>query len=191
MAWNENRDRCQKIYFGEPQDYKPTKKEVGDFIMNKMGAIYDGGPAWSEGVPQLVEMGMRNWDKQLGVASLETFDELREERDRVKRKNRELREQLRNQRKQVQPERAVDQVERTEARILEVLCREYDSKTERPAFVSLPAIVQQTGFKYSTVVYYLNNLAREEFGGTLSTVVERKHEQLGNRDLTNIVSGLD
>jgi hypothetical protein len=163
MSWDDNKERCQKIYFGEPGEIKPTRREVGEFIMDEMGMIYDGGPAWSEGVPQLVYLGMQCAEHKLNGESIENFDEIRYERDRLQRKTDELRRQLSNRRKQVKSKRAVDRLERIEASILRVLCEEDDSGGP-PGFVEVPTIVQSSGLKYGTVVHYLEKLTRSEFG---------------------------
>lgn len=165
MSWDTNKQRCQKIYFGEPHGLKPTRREVGEFIMNEMGMVYDDGPAWSEGVPQLVEMGMRCATHKLNGESLKSFDEVRYERDRLQRKNDELRKQLSNRRKQVESERAVDRLEQIEASILRVLCQEANHGDDELDFVEVPAITQETGFEYGTVVHYLEKLTCPEFGG--------------------------
>lgn len=165
MSWDTNKQRCQKIYFGEPHGLKPTRREVGEFIMNEMGMVYDDGPAWSKGVPQLVEIGMRCATHKLNGESLESFDEVRYERDRLQRESAELRKQLSNRRKQVKPKRAVDRLEQIEASILSVLCQEENHGDDGLDFVEVPNIVQDSGLEYGTVVYYLEKLTREEFGG--------------------------
>lgn len=165
MSWDANKERCQKIYFGEPLGLKPTRHEVGEFIMDEMGMVYDDGPAWSEGVPQLVEMGMRCATHQFHGESLESFDEVRYERDRLQRENAELRKQLSNRRKQVKPEQAVDCLKQIEASILSVLCLEENHSDDGLEFVEVPTIVQDSGLEYSTVVNYLEKLTRTEFGG--------------------------
>lgn len=163
MSWDANKERCQKIYFGEPLGFKQTRREAGEFTMDEMGMIYDGGPAWSEGVPQLVYLGMQCAEHKLNDESIENFDEIRHDRDRLQRKTDELRRQLSNRRKQVKSERAVDRFERIEASILRVLCEE-DGSGSHPDFVEVPTTIQSSGLKYGTVVHYLEKLTRPEFG---------------------------
>jgi hypothetical protein len=165
MSWDDNKERCQKIYFGKPLGFKPTRREVGEFIMNEMGMIYDEGPAWSDGVPKLVEMGMRYSRNRFDGESLETYDEVRHERDKLLRKNEELREQLSDRRKQIRSKRAVDRLEQIEATLLKVLCEEADRGDGTPGFVEVPTVVEESELDYSTVVNYIRKLTRDEFGG--------------------------
>lgn len=165
MSWDDNKQRCQKIYFGKPLELEPTRREVGEFIMDEMGMIYDDGPAWSKGVPQLVEMGMRYADHRLEGESLESYDEMRQDRDKLQRKNDELRERLSDQRKLVKPERAVDRLEQIEATILRVLSQKGGRGDGALDFVEVPTIVQASDLEYATVVNYLKKLTRLEFGG--------------------------
>lgn len=175
MSWDANKDKCQKIYFGEPGELKPTREAVGEFIMNKMGEVYDDGPAWSEGVPKLTAWGMRYYETHQGETSLEGLEELEEERDKLKSENRELRKQLANREKQINPKRAVDRLQEIEAGILKVLCRSKGPVPTSPEFVAVPTIVQQTGLEYETVVNHLEKLARTEFGGYVD--FDQSHER--------------
>lgn len=165
MSWDANKDRCQKVYFGEPFDAEPTREEVGRFILNKMVLTHGDGPAWSKGVPKLVEMGMRYYENQLQGGSLESIDEIRYERDKLRREVDDLRQRLSDQRTQISPERAVDRIERREASILKILCQEGSSRDESSEFVPVPVVVQRSELEYSTVVDYLKKLTRNEFGG--------------------------
>lgn len=165
MSWTDNKERCQKIYFGKPQGLQPTREQVGDFIMNKMGLTFGDGPAWSDGVPKLVDMGMKYWNLRLENTTPEIIEEIEAERDALQRENSELSTELADRRKQVKSERAVDRLERIEASILRALCQGDNHGEEELDFVEVPTIVQESGLEYGTVVNYLEKLARVEFGG--------------------------
>lgn len=165
MSWNGNKDRCQKIYFGKPEDIEPTKEEVGQFIIDKMGLEYDGGPAWSEGVPKLIRMGMRYRDKNHTEWDLKAIDDLEAEIEELRDENSRIRKQLAGEMKMTDPDLAIDRLEQTEALILSILCEEGSRGVDSPNFVRLSTIVRISGFDRSTVEQTLENLTRQEFGG--------------------------
>lgn len=171
MSWEANKDRCQKVYFGKPFDVEPTKQEVGEFIMNEMGLTYGEGPAWSKGVPRLVRLGMKNWGRVLEENTLSDYATLENEKNRLERKNKILRNKLEDERaenkweQRADSDRAVDRLEKLEATILEILCRVCAFDGESPDFLSVEEIARQSELEDSTVAHHLEKLSRTAFGG--------------------------
>jgi hypothetical protein len=58
-------DRRVEVYFGPSRKVDVTKEELAEFIIEEMALERsDGGPKWTEGVAELVELGMEAFQDQ-------------------------------------------------------------------------------------------------------------------------------
>jgi hypothetical protein len=166
----ENTKSDQRItyYFGTRGSSKPTMEEVDSFITEEMGLVRDdGGAKWTEGVTELIMLGMDSWRQgQVERAHLVSPERV----ESLEERNRELREKVSDLQAKVDKldrddgkiEAAV-QVQRIEASILKVLCNNIGAKS--PNYMSIEEVSDKTGHDYDTVVHYAVMLSRVEFGG--------------------------
>ncbi len=145
-------------------------EEVDSFITEEMGLVRDdGGAKWTEGVTELIMLGMDSWRQEQGqverahLVSPESVESLEE-------RNRELRGKISDLQAKVdkldRDDRKIEaavRVQRIEASILKVLCNNIGAKS--PNYMSIEEVSDKTGHDYDTVVHYAVMLARVEFGG--------------------------
>ncbi|MFB6131707.1 MAG: hypothetical protein ABEJ28_12915 [Salinigranum sp.] len=164
MPREEYLDRTTQIYFGTDDDDRLTKEQVGQFIRNKMGLERaDDSPQWTEGILELVEVGMDNYEREVQPTDPEILEQLEEAEQRLndlERENEMLKQQLETQQSTKQVDNPVHQVHLSECRILEVLCREeYLGHRGDPNFVDVITIVEETGMDPSSVTATLNRMS--------------------------------
>jgi hypothetical protein len=188
MPREEYLDRTTQIYFGEEDDDRLTKQEVGDFIRNRMGLERsDGSVEWTEGILELVECGMDNFEDAVQPTDPEIIEELEEARERIdelESENEMLKRQLQSQ--QVDTTHVKDPERKThliECRILEVLCRQENrGRTGKPQFIDPMNVIKGTGLKPDTVNHYL---------GIMSEPHVDLIEEEGNRDRVKASKGFE
>lgn len=164
MPRKEYLDRTTQIYFGKEDDDRLTKEQVGEFIRNEMGLERaDDSPQWTEGILELVECGMDNYDREVQPTDPEILEQLEEAEQRLEeleRENEMLKQQLQGQQTTKQVKDPAHQVHLSECRILEVLCRdEYLGHRGDPNFVDVIPIVEETGKDPSAVTATLNRMS--------------------------------
>jgi len=164
MPREEYLDRTTQIYFGTKDDDRLTKGQVGEFIRNKMGLERaDDSPQWTEGILELVEVGIDNYEREVQPTDPEILEQLEEAEQRLEeleRENEMLKQQLETRQQTTQVENPVHQVHLAECRILEVLCRdEYLGHRGDPNFVDVITIVEETGKDPSSVTATLNRMS--------------------------------
>lgn len=164
MPREEYLDRTTQIYFGKEEDDRITKERVGEFIRNEMGLERsDGSPHWTEGILELVECGMNNYEREVQPTDPEIIEQLEDAEERLEeleRENERLKDHLDTQKSRSQVEYPAQEVHLTECRILEVLCRdEHLGHRGSPNFVDVLTIAEETGLEYETVVYNLNQIS--------------------------------
>jgi len=163
------KDRMVRLYFGRPGEMKPTKQEVGEFITDKMGLVRDGDkPRWSEGICELIALGMDAWYRgqveRANLVSPERVEKLEERTQEQREKIKELKQQLAREQRDDGRMDAVEQVHHTEAAILRVLCRDENIGAKSPNYVSIPQVSDATGFDYDTITHYGQMLSKPAFG---------------------------
>ncbi len=164
MPREEYLDRTTQIYFGKEDDDRLTKEQVGEFIRNEMGLERaDDSPQWTEGILELVECGMDNYEREVQPTDPEVLKQLEDAEQRLEeleRENEMLKQQLETQQSTKQVKDPVHQVHLSECRILEVLCRdEHLGHRGDPNFVDVITIVEETGMDPSAVTYTLNQMS--------------------------------
>jgi len=162
-------DRMVRLYFGRPGEMKPSKEEVGEFIKTKMGLVRTGGePRWSEGLCELIALGMDAWYQgqveRANLVSPERVEKLEERTQEQREKIADLQQQLAREQRDVGRMDAVDAVHQTEASILKVLCRDEHIGAKSPNYVSIPRVSEVTGLDYDTITHYAEMLSKPAFG---------------------------
>jgi hypothetical protein len=188
MPREEYLKRTKQIYFGEEGDDRLTKQQVGEFISNQMGLVRsDGKVKWTEGILELVECGMDNFEDAVQPTDPEIIEELEEARERIddlEQENEMLKRQLQSQ--QVDTTHVKDPERKThliECRILEVLCRQENrGRTGNPQFTDPTKVAKGTGLKLETVNRYL---------GIMSEPHVDLIEEEGNRDRVKASKGFE
>jgi hypothetical protein len=169
-----NPDRMIRLYFGQPGDQRPTKKEVANFITDEMGLVRgdENEPQWSKGVGELVQRGMEAEKNLLDAVNhdeRERLQELEEEVDRYREQVQRLKAQLDRQREEEGHLDAARRVHRIEASILEILCQNeavgQHAGPEGMNYVELYDVARLTGYDFDTVLQYARTLSRPEYGG--------------------------
>lgn len=169
MARKELRDREITAYLGKPEgDDKITKDELGEFITDEMGLRNsDGDPSWSEGITELLSVGIRQWDTETKQANPEMVADLREAKQTI----RDLRDERENLKEQIQTEQteqgyrdAATRQHRLEARVLEILCRDEHLGVDTPNLVPVIEVAQQTGLDHDAVGSVLDALSKPHNG---------------------------
>lgn len=162
-------DRMIRLYFGKPGDPRPTKQEVATFITDQMGLVQgDGKPRWSEGIGELLELGMDAEADRLDAVNPDDHKRIQELEEKVENyriRVQQLEQELEKRRLSDGILDAADRVHRVEARILEVLCRDDHHGARSMNYVDLYTVTEQTGLEYNTVVEHAESLSRDEFGG--------------------------
>ena len=142
--------------------------EVDSFITEEMGLVRDdGGAKWTEGITELIMLGMDSWRQgQVERAHLVSPERV----ESLEERNRELREKVSDLQAKVdkldRDDGKIDaavRVQRIEASILKVLCNNIGAKS--PNYMSIEEVSDKTGHDYDTIVHYAVMLARAEFGG--------------------------
>lgn len=64
-------NRRVEVYFGPSRKVETTKEELAEFIIEEMALERsDGGPKWTKGVAELVDLGMEAFTKISGQSRL-------------------------------------------------------------------------------------------------------------------------
>lgn len=167
-----NPDRMIRLYFGQPDDPRPTKEEVGEFIVEEMGLTQgDDKPRWSEGVGRLIDQGMKAETDRLDAISHNDRERIQELESKVadyRAEVKRLQTQLNQRRETRGLIDAADRVHRIEASILEVLCRHEaaggHSGPKGMNYVDLYEVARATGYEFDTVHHYAQMLSKPANG---------------------------
>lgn len=163
MPPSENNDRRIEIYMGPSRKVDLTKGELADFIIEKMGLVRsDGGPKWTEGVAELVELGMEAF-KERG----QNHPEFGEEIAKLNRKLDEYQAEV--EKIATTGQEPVDSrihaailTHRTQARILKVLC-DHARIDDMNVFIELTDVAKEADLEYSAVSHHTRLLDLTEF----------------------------
>lgn len=176
MGETNPNNRKIRLYFGPDGSSRPTKEEVGEFIVDEMGLVQgpENKPQWSQGVCELIELGMQAWEGQLDSPEThKRIEELESQITDYRLKIRQLEQKLEAKRQKDGVVDPADRVHRIEARILEVLCRDEHQGTRSMNFVDLYEVTEQTGLQYSAVVKYAEKLEQFDNGVELDMYGEK------------------
>ena len=77
---------------------------------------------------------------------------------------------------------AAELVHRTEARILEVLCRDENIGAKSPNYVGTQSLVEETGLKYPILYQYVENLRKYPSGELIQFDVSYEQVKVTNED---------
>jgi len=161
-------DRMVRLYFGKPGENRPTKAEVRDFIVADMGLVRgDEKPQWSEGICELIQYGMDSWDTKLS----DTWEH-EEQIDQLEAKVRAAQNRVDDLEAELEMEKLSDtdtdvvaEVHRTEARILEILCRDDNIGAKSPNFVPIDEIAAEIDVSRQAVSNIVEAMEKPELGG--------------------------
>jgi hypothetical protein len=144
-------NRRVEVYFGPSRKADVTKEELAEFIIEGMALERsDGGSKWTEGVAELVELGMEAFQEQY-----RDEPEYAEEIAKLNRKLDEYQSEVRES--STFQERPVDSLiqasqltRRAQARILKVLSGN-TREDEITLFVDLAEVAKEADMEYSAV----------------------------------------
>jgi hypothetical protein len=147
--------RRVEVYFGPSRKVDVTKKELAEFITEDMALERsDGGPKWTEGVAELVELGMEAFEEQY-----RDEPEYAEEIAKLNRKLDEYQSEVREI--SISQEEPVDTLiqaskltRRAQARILKVLSENAREDDEMSLFVDLAEVAREADMEYSAVSHF-------------------------------------
>jgi len=159
-------DRRVEVYFGPSRKVDVTKEELAEFIIKEMALERsDGGPKWTEGVAELVELGMEAFEEQYGddPKYAEEITKLNRKLDEYQS---EVREIAATQQEPVDTRiQAAKIAHRSQARILKVLSEAISADDSFIPFVDLYEIAEESGLEYSVVSHHTRLLEHPELGG--------------------------
>lgn len=175
-----------EVYFDTSRHAGVSKEEVAEFIVGQMGLERsNGGPKWTEGITTLIKLGMESWRSD----PVNNRSELKESIYKLERKidkyHKEVKDSDSEQAKTESADElvhAADLVHRTEARILEVLCRDENIGAKSPDYVDIQSLVEETGLKYPTVYQYVDNLRKLPSGELIQFDVSYEQVKVTSED---------
>jgi hypothetical protein len=155
------------------------------FITEEMGLVRsDGGAKWTEGITELIVLGMNSWRE--GQYSRSRMIEP-ERVEKLEEKNERLREKVESlQSTAVENDQgteidAVRRVQEIEASILKVLCVE-GMGSESPNCMPVTDVCGHLDFDMKTVVEYAEKLSRTEYGGYVRHHSRKQHIKATSSD---------
>lgn len=163
MTSDNPEQRRVGIYFGPTANTVLTKDEVAEFIKNEMGLVRsDGGPKWTEGLTTLIEVGMSEWEDYSVIDGPGLQERINDLEETVEDYHREVKESRPEQEtdNSVGLVEAAERVHRTEARILEVLCRDRNIGAKSPNYVEIHSLAEDVGLEYPVVYHFVENLVQ-------------------------------
>lgn len=173
-------DRRVEVYFGPSRKVDVTKGELAEFIIEEMALERsDGGPKWTEGVAELVELGMEAFEEQYGDEP-----EYAEEIAKLNRKLDEYQSELREI--SISQEEPVDTLiqaskltRRAQARILRVLSENAREDDGMSLFVDLAEVAKGVDMEYSAVSHHTRLL---DLGGVVDRDSYGQKAKLSHKD---------
>ncbi|GAA0677712.1 hypothetical protein [Natronoarchaeum mannanilyticum] len=173
-------DRRVEVYFGPSHKVDVTKEELAEFIIEEMALERsDGGPKWTEGVAELVELGMEAFEEQYGddPEYAEEIAKLNQKLDEYQSEIREI---------SISQEEPVDTLiqaskltRRAQARILKVLSENAREDDGMSLFVDLAEVAREADMEYSAVSHYTRLL---DLGGFVDRDTYGQKAKLNHRN---------
>lgn len=167
MPPDDHDERRVEVYFGPSPHTTLSKSEVGDFIVNNMGLKSpDGNPRWTEGITELVLLGMESFEEGLNDDSelWSRIEQLERELNQYQSEMERLRAASEADSGPDEVIEAAELVYRTEARILEVLCRDDHIGAKSPNYVDVMVVYKETGISPEAIGHLTEMMAMPEFG---------------------------
>jgi hypothetical protein len=148
-------DRRVEVYFGPSHKVDVTKEELAEFIIEEMALERsDGGPKWTEGVAELVELGMEAFEEQYGDDP-EYTEEIAKLNQKLDEYQSEVREIAISQEEPVDTLiQASKLTRRAQARILKVLSKNAREDDGMSLFVDLVEVAKEVDMEYSAVSHH-------------------------------------
>lgn len=148
-------DRRVEVYFGPSRKVDVTKEELAEFIIEEMALKRsDGGPKWTEGVAELVELGMEAFEEQY-----RNEPEYAEEIAKLNQKLDEYQSEVREI--SISQEEPVDTLiqaskltRRAQARILKALSKNVKENNRTTLFADLEEVAKEADMEYSAVSHH-------------------------------------
>lgn len=164
MSPRDYDDRRVEVYFGPSRKVRTTKEELAEFIIEEMGLERsDGGPKWTEGVAELVDLGMEAFTEKY-----QDDPEFGEEIVKLNRKLDEYQSEVREMATTRQRPfdtliQASKLTRRTQARILKVLSDRVWEDDGMMTLVDLSEIAEEADIEYSAVSHHARLLDQGGF----------------------------
>jgi len=158
-------DRRVEVYFGPSRTVDVTKEALAEVIIEEMALERsDGGPKWTVGVAEFVELGMEAFEEQ--------YDDVPKYAEEITNLNRKLNEYQSEVREiaatQQEPVDTLIQAAkiayRSQARILKVLSEATSANDSFIPFVDMYEIAEESGLVYSVVSHHTRLLEHPELG---------------------------
>jgi hypothetical protein len=173
-------NRRVEVYFGPSRKVQITKEELADFIIEEMGLERsDGGPKWTEGVAELVDLGMEAFKEQYSDDP-EYAEEVAKLNRKLDEYQSEVREIATTQQKPADTLiHASKLTRRAQARILKVLSEQMRKDDGRTMFVDLIDVAQEADMDYSAVSHHARLL---DIGGFVQRDTYGEKAKLSQRN---------
>jgi hypothetical protein len=173
-------NRRVEVYFGPSRKVQTTKEELADFIIEEMGLERsDGGPKWTEGVAELVDLGMEAFKEQYSDDP-EYAEEVAKLNRKLDEYQSEVREIATTQQKPADTLiHASKLTRRAQARILKVLSEQMRKDDGRTMFVDLIDVAQEADMDYSAVSHHARLL---DIGGFVQRDTYGEKAKLSQRN---------
>jgi DNA-binding MarR family transcriptional regulator len=157
-------DRRVEVYFGPSRKVEITKEELAEFIIDEMGLERsDGGPKWTEGVAELVGLGMDAFEEQWGDEP-EYGEEINKLNKKLDEYQSEVREIATTQQKPFDTLiQASKLTRRTQARILKILSERVRKDDGMMLWVDQSELAQEADIAYSAVSHHTRLLDQGGF----------------------------
>lgn len=164
MPPRDYNDRRVEVYFGPSRKVSLSKEKLAEFIIGEMGLERsDGGPKWTEGVAELVELGMEAFEEQYRDEP-EYAEEIAKLNQKLDEYQREVRQIATTQQEPVDTLiHASKLTGRAQARILKILSKKMKEDGRMPLFVDLEEVAEEADMDYSAVSHHARLLDLEGF----------------------------
>jgi hypothetical protein len=173
-------DRRVEVYFGPSRKVDVTKEVLAEFIIEEMALERsDGGPKWTEGVAELVELGMEAFEEQYREEP-EYAEEIAKLNRKLDEYQSEVREIATSQGEPVDTLIQASKLTRhAQARILKVLSENAREDDGMSLFVDLAEVAREADMEYSAVSHYTRLL---DLGGFVDRDTYGQKAKLNHRN---------
>lgn len=180
MPSRDHGNRRVEVYFGPSRKVQITKEELAEFIIEEMGLERsDGGPKWTEGVVELVDLGMEAFEEQYSDDP-KYAEEVAKLNRKLDEYQSEVREIAATQQKPVDTLiHASKLTRRAQARILKVLSEQMRKDDARTMFVDLVDVAKEADMDYSAVSHHSRLL---DIGGFVQRDTYGQKAKLSHRN---------
>ncbi|MBB6645379.1 hypothetical protein [Halobellus ruber] len=162
-------DRRVEVYFGPSRKVDLTKEELAEFIIEEMALERsDGGSKWTEGVAELVELGMEAFQEQHRDEP-EYAEEIAKLNRKLDEYQSEVGEIAATQQEPIDARsQAAKLSHKSQAQILKALSEACEMDGDLIPFVDLYKVAKETDLDYSVVSHHAKLLEHPDLGGFIS-----------------------